>query len=75
MPVIIKKPKVGDEAPEWLKTMMGILSGRRKNAIVQTKEETLTFSATPTKAELESLYLYTNKLRKSLEDFISRFDT
>jgi hypothetical protein len=71
----IKKPGVPPTAPEWLKTMIEILIGRRGNRIAIPKFQTLTFSATPTKAECEALYRYTNTVRDSLEQLITRMDS
>jgi hypothetical protein len=70
----IKKPGIPAGTPEWLKTMMEILTGRRGNQIEAPKFQRLTFSETPTQAECEALYSYTNAVRAALEQVISRMD-
>jgi hypothetical protein len=70
----IKKPGIPASTPEWLKTMMEILTGRRGNRIEVPKFEQLTFSETPTRSECEALYSYTNAVRAALEQVISRMD-
>lgn len=70
----IKKPGIPAGTPEWLKTMLEILTGRRGNRVEAPRFQTLTFSATPTKAECEALYGYTNTVRDSLEQLINRMD-
>lgn len=72
--VRLKKPGVPAGAPEWLKTMIEILTGRRGNKIEAPRFQILTFSATPTRAECEALYAYTNTVRHALEQLISRMD-
>ncbi|SEK64774.1 LamG-like jellyroll fold domain-containing protein [Nitrosovibrio tenuis] len=69
-----KKPGVPAGTPEWLKTMIEILTGRRANKIAVPGFQLLTFSAIPTKAECEALYAYTNTVRHALEQLISRMD-
>lgn len=71
----IKKPGIPVNTPEWLKTLLEILIGRRNNKITVPKFEELTFSSTPTKAECEALYSYVNSVRSSLESLINRFDS
>ncbi|HEU4854304.1 MAG TPA: hypothetical protein VFS89_03340 [Nitrosospira sp.] len=71
----IKKPGIPPGTPEWLKTMIEILIGRRGNRIAVPKFQALTFSATPTRAECEALYRYTNAVRDSLEQLITRMDS
>lgn len=71
----IKKPGIPVGTPDWLKTMTEIMTGRRGNKIEIPKFQTLEFSATPTQAELEALYAYTNKVRDSLDQLINRFDS
>lgn len=70
----VKKPGIPAGTPEWLKTMIGILTGRRGNRIEAPKFQTLTFSATPTSAECEALYSYVNHVRAAVEQLISRMD-
>jgi hypothetical protein len=70
----IKKPGVPKGTPEWLKTTLEIVLGRRGNAVTVPSLQTLTFSATPTQAECEALYEYVNDIRSALEDLINRFD-
>lgn len=69
-----KKPGIPGGTPEWLKTFLEIISGRRGNRTVIPPLEILTFSATPTKAECEALYSYVNKVRASMADLINRLD-
>jgi hypothetical protein len=71
----IKKPGIPPGTPGWLKTMIEILIGRRGNRIGVPEFQTLTFSATPTRAECEALYRYTNTVRDSLEQLITRMDS
>ncbi|SFN73180.1 hypothetical protein [Nitrosospira briensis] len=71
----IKKPGIPPGTPEWLKTMIEILTGRRGNRIAVPRFQALTFSATPTRAECEALYRYTNAVRDSLEQLITRMDS
>jgi hypothetical protein len=71
----IKKPGIPADAPAWLKTMMEIVLGRRGNAVPIPARETLTFSASPTKAECEALYAYVNKIQGALDQIITRFDS
>lgn len=70
----IKKPGIPTGTPDWLKTMMEILTGRRGNRIEAPKFQRLTFSETPTQSECEALYSYTNTVRDALEQVISRMD-
>jgi hypothetical protein len=70
----IKKPGIPAGTPDWLKTMMEILTGRRGNRIEAPKFQRLTFSETPTQSECEALYSYTNTVRAALEQVISRMD-
>lgn len=72
--VRIKKPGIPAGTPEWLKTMLEILTGRRGNRIEAPQFQALTFSAMPTRAECEALYRYTNTVRDSLEQLLSRMD-
>ena len=71
----IKKPGVPNGTPDWLKTIVEIQLGRRGNAITVPSLQTLTFSATPTKAECEALYSYVNDIRSALADLLNRFDS
>lgn len=71
----IKKPGIPVGTPEWLRTMLEIVIGRRGNKIDIPKFEELTFSATPTQAECEALYAYTNKTRAALDQLITRLDS
>ncbi|KIO48184.1 LamG-like jellyroll fold domain-containing protein [Nitrosospira sp. NpAV] len=70
----MKKPGIPAGTPEWLKTLLEIIIGRRGNAIEIPRFQTLTFSATPTKAECEALYAYTNEVRRSVENILARLD-
>ena len=72
--VRIKKPGIPAGTPEWLKTMLEILTGRRGNRIEAPRFQALTFSTMPTRAECEALYRYTNTVRDSLEQLINRMD-
>jgi hypothetical protein len=71
----IKKPGVPGGTPDWLKTMIETMTGRRGNAITPPAEQTLTFSATPTKAECEALYSYVSDIRSTLAALLTRFDS
>ena len=71
----VKKPGIPAGTPEWLKTLLEIVIGRRGNAIEVPGFQTLTFSATPTKAECEALYSYTNDIRISVENILARLDS
>lgn len=73
--VRIKKPGIPAGTPEWLKTMVEILIGRRGNRIAVPKFRTLTFSANPTRMECEALYSYTNEVRRAVETIITRLDS
>jgi hypothetical protein len=70
----IKKPGIPSGTPDWLKTSLETLEGRRGNAITPPSFQTLTFSATPTKAECESLYAYVNTIQNALEQLLNRMD-
>jgi hypothetical protein len=70
----IRKPGIPPGTPEWLKTFLEIISGRRGNRIAVPAQEILTFSASPTKAECEALYAYVNSVRASIADLINRLD-
>ena len=72
--ISLKKPGIPAGTPEWLKTTMEILTGRRGNRIEMPKLQRLTFSETPTQSECEALYSYTNAVREALEQVISRMD-
>ncbi|HEU4855013.1 MAG TPA: hypothetical protein VFS89_06955, partial [Nitrosospira sp.] len=71
----IKKPGIPAGTPEWLKTMVEILTGRRGNRIAVPKFQTLTFSPNPTRVECEALYAYTNEVRSAVETIITRLDS
>jgi len=70
----IKKPGIPATAPDWLRTILETVIGRRGNAIEIPSAQTLTFSATPTKAECEALYQYTNSVRDAVEQILNRLD-
>jgi hypothetical protein len=70
----IKKPGIPAGTPEWLKTMIELLIGRRGNRIMPPAFRALTFSAVPTRAECEALYAYTNDVRIAVERLITRLD-
>lgn len=69
-----KKPGIPAGTVDWLKTTIELITGRRGNRIAVPPAQTLTFSATPTQAECEALYSYTNDVRDSLEKIINRLD-
>jgi hypothetical protein len=71
----IKKPGVPAGTPDWLKTIIEIVLGRRGNKITAPAAQTLTFSATPTKAECEALYAYVNTVRDSVDQLLNRLDS
>ncbi|SHL69725.1 hypothetical protein SAMN05216428_10540 [Nitrosospira sp. Nsp11] len=71
----IKKPGIPAGTPEWLKTMIELLIGRRGNRIMPPAFRALTFSAVPTRAECEALYAYTNDVRIAVERIITRLDS
>ncbi|SCY25586.1 hypothetical protein SAMN05216420_10410 [Nitrosospira sp. Nl5] len=73
--VRIKKPGIPANAAPWLRNTLEILTGRRGNKITVPVAQALTFSATPTKAECEALYAYTNEVRAALNEMITRFDS
>ncbi len=71
----IKKPGIPAGTPDWLKTMIELLTGRRGNRIMPPAFRALTFSAVPTRAECEALYIYTNDVRIAVERIITRLDS
>lgn len=71
----IKKPGIPTGTPDWLKTFLEIIVGRRGNKITPPALQELTFSATPTKEECEALYSYANEIRSALNDIIIRLDS
>lgn len=73
--VRVKKPGVPKGTPEWLKTTVETMLGRRGNAIPIPSAQDLTFSSTPTKEECEALHSHVNDIRTALESLINRFDT
>lgn len=73
--VRIKKPGIPAGTPDWLKTTLEIVLGRRGNRVTPPPAQTLTFSSTPTKAECEALYAHVNNVHSALTDLINRFDT
>lgn len=70
-----KKPGVPGGTPEWLKTTLEILTGRRGNRISIPGFQHLSFSDTPTRTECEALYRYTNTVRQAVEEIVSRLDS
>lgn len=70
----MRKPPIPTSAPDWLRTTLEILTGRRRNKIAVPPAQTLTFSASPTQAECEALYAYVGEVRSSLESMVRRFD-
>ncbi|MEO9231638.1 MAG: hypothetical protein ABI216_22170 [Devosia sp.] len=70
----MKKPGIPTGTADWLKTTIEIILGRRGNKIDIPLAQNLTFSATPTQAECQALYSYTNDVRDSLEQIITRLD-
>lgn len=71
----VRKPGVPAGTPEWLKTMIEILTGRRGNRISTPPFRPLTFSDTPTRTECEALYSYTNEVREAVEKIVTRLDS
>ena len=71
----IKKPGIPAATDAWLKTMLEIMLGRRGNTVTVPVRQSLTFSASPTKAECEALYDYVNKIQDALNQIITRFDS
>lgn len=71
----IKKPGVPTGTPDWLKTLLEIILGRRGNKIAVPAEQNLTFSSTPTQAECQALYSYVNQVRDSLDSLVNRLDS
>lgn len=71
----IKKPGIPAGTDAWLKTMLEIMLGRRSNTVPVPPRQSLTFSASPTKAECEALYAYVNKIQDALNQIITRFDS
>lgn len=71
----IKKPGIPNDAPQWLKTTLETLMGRRNNKIEIPKAQSLTFSSTPTKAECEALFSHVSEVRSALEQLINRQDS
>jgi len=71
----IKKPGIPANTQAWLRNTLEILMGRRGNAIDVPEIPEMTFSATPTKAECEMLYISLKRTRDSLNQLKNRFDT
>lgn len=71
----MKKPGIPDTTPRWLRDWLEILTGRRRNKIAVPLPRTLTFSASPTKAECEALYAYCNDVRSAVEAILTRLDS
>lgn len=71
----MSKPPIPSSAPPWLRTTLEILTGRRRNKIAVPAAQTLTFSASPTKAECEALYAYVGDVRSALAQLIERMDS
>lgn len=71
----VGKPGVPAGTPEWLKTMIEILTGRRGNRIPEPPVRALTFSDTPTRKECEALYAYVNEVREAVDRIITRLDS
>lgn len=71
----ISKPGVPSGTPDWLKTVIEIILGRRGNKIAVPPLQNLTFSATPTQAECQALYSYLNTVRDSVDQLINRLDS
>lgn len=70
----IKKPGIPSTAPDWLRTILETVIGRRGNAIEIPASQDLSFSSTPTQAECEALYQYTNTVRDAVEQILNRLD-
>lgn len=70
----IKKPGIPSGTPEWLKTMLETVIGRRGNAIDIPPAQNLTFSASPTQEECEALYDYINSVQAAVEQILNRLD-
>ena len=63
--------------PAWIAAVIDniqVITGRRKNSIFVVPQPALTFSATPTKAECEALFAYTNQVRTALAAVVMRLD-
>lgn len=71
----LSKPGIPADTPEWLRTNLEIMLGRRNNKIEVPALRELVFSGQPTKAECEALYAYTNDVRRALDDLTRRFDS
>ncbi len=71
----VRKPGVPAGTPEWLKTMIEILTGRRGNRIPAPPVRALTFSDTPTRTECEALYAHVNEVREAVDKIITRLDS
>lgn len=69
----MKKPAIPEGTPQWLRTMLEILVGRRKNQIPVPALEALSFT-TPTADEVEALYAYVNSVRNATVLIIDRLD-
>jgi hypothetical protein len=70
----IKKAGIPSTTPEWLRTNMEIILGRRGNAIDVPETPELTFSATPTQAECQALFDHVKATNEALQQFKERFD-
>lgn len=71
----MRKPAIPDGTAPWLRTMLEIIIGRRRNAIPIPPARKLTFSEPPTQAECEALYEYVSDVRNALASLIQRLDS
>lgn len=62
------------EFVQAVKDNIEVFAGRRKNKITVPTLQTLTFSATPTKAECDALNAYLNAWGAAFKLLVARFD-
>ena len=74
----MNKPTLSHKFPadkaEWnaVVELLEVLAGRRGNKIEVPALTTLTFSATPTQAEVQALYDYVNRQRAAIASILER---
>lgn len=71
---MIQKPGIPSGTPTWLKAMIETIIGRRGGRTRLPELQTLTFSATPTKAECEALNAYVNEWGKAMKSMVERIE-
>lgn len=62
---------------DWIAAVtdqLQIITGRRRNSIFVVPQPNLTFSASPTQAECQALYNYTNQVRTAVAALVMRLD-